>query len=295
MKVAVLGVTLRSAYSQARCSAGVDDLDRFLAEDVGPGDLTTQAIARGERVRARIAAQQDLVVAGLAEASAVFARLGVKAEHGARDGDAVAEGAEVLRLQGPAAGVLTGERLALNFLMRMGGIATMTRRCVELAKAVDPRCEVAATRKTTPGFRAWEKRAVELGGGAAHRQGLWDALLVKDNHILVAGSLEEAVRRCRAAHPGKPLEVEADTEEQAQLAAALKVDWLLLDNWSPRRLAEAVPSLRKQGGMKIEASGGIAPEAVTAYAPWVDRVSLGALTHSPRAVALSLEVLEVLR
>lgn len=275
----------------------MDDLDRFLAEDLGSGDVTTRAIARGERLRARIVAQEPMVAAGLAEATQVFARLGVKAEHGARDGDRVGEGHELLRLGGPAEGVLAGERLALNLLMRMGGIATLTRRAVELAHAVNPRCEVAATRKTTPGFRAFEKRAVVLGGGAPHRMGLWDAVLVKDNHVALAGSLEEAVRRARErAPPGLPFEVEADTEEQALAAARLGVPWVLLDNWSPARLARGTAALRQANPQgKLEASGGIGPEAVTAYAPWVDRISLGGLTHSARAVQCSLEVLAIER
>jgi nicotinate-nucleotide pyrophosphorylase (carboxylating) len=273
----------------------VDDLDRFLAEDLGSAqgvDVTTRAIARGERARARVVAQEAMVVAGLEEACEVFRRRGATPQAKAQDGQRIAEGAVVLEVEGPAEAILTAERLALNLLMRMGGIATLTRRTVDLAQAVNPRCEVAATRKTTPGFRAFEKKAVALGGGGRHREGLHDALLVKDNHLLLAGSVEEAVQRCRAAYPSLPLEVEADTEEQAEALGRLGVDWVLLDNWSPARLAAAVPGYRKKyAKVKWEASGGIAPEAVTAYAPWVDRVSLGALTHSARAVAVSLELL----
>jgi nicotinate-nucleotide pyrophosphorylase (carboxylating) len=283
----------RRTYPREGAWRGVDfdrDLERFLAEDLGAGDVTTQAVARGERVRGRVVCQEDAVVAGLAEASAVFARLGAKAEHGARDGDRVATGAEVLRVQGPAEGALAGERLALNFLMRMSGIATSTRRAVDAAHAVNPQCEVAATRKTTPGFRSYEKRAVLLGGGGPHRQGLWEAVLLKDNHLALAGSLEEAVHRARE-RTSLPLEVEAETEADARRAVEMGVAWVLLDNWTPRRLAEGVPPLRKlDGKVRFEASGGILPEAITAYAPWVDRVSLGALTHSPRAVHFSLEL-----
>lgn len=276
-------------------SVRLDDLDRFLAEDLGAGDVTTRAVARGERVRARVVAQEAMVVAGVAEATQLLARLGAKAEHGARDGDRVAAGHELLRLSGPAEAVLAGERVALNLLMRMGGIATVTRAAVDKVKAVNPRCEVAATRKTTPGFRAFEKRAVVLGGGAPHRLGLWDAVLVKDNHVALAGGLTEAVRRCRERlPPGMPLEVEADTEEQALEAARLRVEWLLLDNWTPARLARATGALRQAHAQcKLEASGGIAPEAVTAYAPWVDRISLGWLTHSARAVPCTLEVVGI--
>jgi nicotinate-nucleotide pyrophosphorylase (carboxylating) len=271
----------------------VDAIDAFLAEDVGSGDVTTQAVARGgERARARVVAQEPCVAAGLAEASQVFSRLGAKTEHLARDGERVAAGDPLLEVHGPAEAVLTGERVALNLVMRMSGIATLTRRAVDLARAVNPRCDVAATRKTTPGFRAFEKRAVELGGGAAHRMGLWDAILVKDNHIAVAGSLDEAVRRCRARYPEMPVEVEADTEAQAAQAVRLSVAWVMLDNWTPRRLAEAVPGLRElDEKVRLEASGGIAPEAVGSFAPWVDRVSLGALTHGARAIACSLDVL----
>lgn len=277
----------------------MDDLDRFLAEDLGPqglqGDVTTRSIARGERGHARIVAQEACTAAGLAEAGAVFARLGAECAHAARDGQRVGPGQALLDVRGPVAAILAGERVALNIVMRMSGIATLTRRCVDAARAVNPRCEVAATRKTTPGFRAFEKRAVELGGGVAHRQGLFDAVLIKDNHVVLAGGVGEALRRVRNSGWPGPVEVEADTEAQAEEAMRLGADWVLLDNWGPRRLAESVPGLRKLGKGKIEASGGIGPEAVSAHAPWADRLSMGALTHAARAVQCSLELLRVER
>lgn len=272
------------------------DAERFLAEDVGPGDVTTRAVARGEALTARVRAEEACVVAGLAEAREVFERLGAKAEPRVRDGERVAAGAVVLEVEGPAEAVLAGERAALNLLLHLSGVATLTRRVVEAVRAANPRCEVAATRKTTPGLRILEKRAVELGGGAAHRVGLWDGVLVKDNHVALAGGVRAAIERVRAALPGAAVEVEVEGPEQAREALAAGVAWLLLDNWSPEEVAAHAPELRRRDPrVRLEASGGIAPEDAPRYAPWVDRVSLGALTHSARAVPFTLEVVGVQR
>ena len=270
------------------------DLLAYLREDVGPGDITTRALASGRRAEGVVVAKEAGVVAGLAEASMVFAHLGAKAEHLARDGERVSPQARVLRVQGPAEAVLTGERLALNLLMRMSGIATLTRELQDKVAAVNPSCRVAATRKTTPGFRRFEKRAVELGGGDPHRFGLFDAFLVKDNHLLFAREPAEVVRRCRALDPGKLLQVEADTEEQALAAAAAGADAVLLDNFGPEAAARAYRELKSRfPRVMVEVSGGITPANILAYARAADRISLGYLTHSPRALDLGLDVTSV--
>jgi len=270
------------------------DLEAYLREDVGSGDITTRALARGQRVQARIVLKADGVVAGLAEASAVFAHLGAKAEHLARDGERLKAGAEVMRVVGPAEAVLTGERLALNLLMRMSGIATMTRLLQDKVDAVNPRCRVAATRKTTPGFRRFEKRAVELGGGDPHRFGLSDAFLVKDNHLLLEPDPAEAVRRCRALDPAKLLQVEADRPEQATAAAEAGADAVLLDNFTPGEARRTYRELKARfPKLMVEVSGGIHALNVADYADAADRISMGALTHSAPALDLGLDVFDV--
>lgn len=270
------------------------DLEAYLREDLGAGDITTRAVASGQRVRARVVVKQDGVVAGLAEASSVFAHLGAKAEHHARDGDRVKAGATVMEVVGPAEAVLTGERLALNLLMRMSGIATMTRALQDKVGRVNPRCRVAATRKTTPGFRKFEKRAVELGGGDPHRFGLSDAFLVKDNHLMLDGDVAAVVRRCRALDPEKLLQVEADRPEQAFAAAEAGADAVLLDNFSPADARRAFQALKARfPKLLVEVSGGITAANVAEYADAADRISMGALTHSAPALDFGLDAFDL--
>jgi nicotinate-nucleotide pyrophosphorylase (carboxylating) len=268
-----------------------DDLLRFLHEDVGGGDVTTAALAsETARLEADVVARQPCVVCGLPEASAVFAHLGAKVEHLARDGDRVPAGTVVLRVRGPARSVLTGERLALNLLMRMSGIATATRALQDRVAARNPACRVAATRKTTPGFRRFEKRAVEVGSGDPNRFGLHDAFLVKDNHLLLDDDVAAAVRRCRALDPSKPLQVEADTPEQAFAAARAGADAVLLDNFPPGLAREAYRRLKREfPRLLVEVSGGVTPANVEQYADAADRISLGWLTHSAPAVDFGLD------
>lgn len=271
----------------------VDDLERFLAEDLGGrGDVTTAALARGARVRANVVAREPGVAAGLAEASLVFAKLGVKVEHRVEDGERFDAGAVLLVVDGPAEGVLAAERLALNLVGRMSGIATVTRALQDRVSSMNPRCRVAATRKTTPGFRAFEKKAVVLGGGHPHRAGLFDAFLVKDNHLRLVADPAEAVRLCRAADPALPLEVEADTLEQAVAAAKAGADAVLLDNMGPETAAAAARAVRAVNPKcLIEVSGGLSYDTCAVYAPFADRLSLGALTHSPRSLDVGLDVI----
>lgn len=270
------------------------DLLRFLEEDLGSvGDITTRAVVPpGARVVATMRAREACVVCGLAEASEVFAHLGAKVEHAAKDGERVDAGAALLRVSGPASAVLAGERVALNLVQRMSGIATMTRALQERIARANPACRVAATRKTTPGFRKFEKRAVDVGGGDPHRFGLFDAFLVKDNHLALASDVGEAVRRCRALDATKFLQVEADSLDQARAAADAGADAVLLDNFSPQDARAAYAELKaKWPRVMVEVSGGITEANVLDYALAADRISMGALTHSVRAVDVGLDIL----
>ncbi|MFO7190519.1 MAG: carboxylating nicotinate-nucleotide diphosphorylase [Pseudomonadota bacterium] len=264
-----------------------------LREDLGrAGDVTSAAvIPAGTRMRAAMVARQPGVVAGLQCAEIAFRLLDerVSLTRRKRDGDRVAAGEAVLEVEGDARAILGAERVALNFVCRLSGIATATAALVEAAKPHKAR--ITCTRKTTPGLRALEKHAVRAGGGANHRFGLDDAVLIKDNHIAVAGGVRIAIERARAAvgHLVK-IEVEVDTLEQLDEALAAGVDAVLLDNMSPEQLREAV---RRVGGRAVtEASGRINAATVQAVAAaGVDIISAGWLTHSAPILDLGLDVL----
>jgi nicotinate-nucleotide pyrophosphorylase (carboxylating) len=263
-----------------------------LLEDIGRGgDLTTDAVvARDLRARARIVARQPGIVAGLEAAALTFAMLDASVEFNVRkgDGECVGAGGCVAEIAGRARTILTGERTALNFLCRLSGIATATRRLVETISGT--RARVADTRKTTPGLRALEKYAVRCGGGDNHRFGLDDAVLVKDNHLALAGSIRAAVTavRARVGHTVK-VEVEVDTLDQLNEALEQPIDAVLLDNMTPEQLTRAVEVIN--GRIVAEASGGVTAETILAIArSGVDVVSVGWLTHSAPALDLGLDV-----
>ncbi|MDX2288950.1 MAG: carboxylating nicotinate-nucleotide diphosphorylase [Hyphomicrobiaceae bacterium] len=262
-----------------------------LAEDLGlAGDLTTTATIPAEaRASAVIASRKAGVVSGIAVARATFETLdnGVAFEAVAADGDSIAAGAVLARVDGPARAILTGERVALNFMGRMCGIATLTRAYVDIVAGT--KAAIADTRKTTPGLRAFEKYAVRCGGGHNHRFGLFDAILIKDNHIAACGSLGAAVAAARA-HAGHlvKIEVEVDTLAQLEAALAFPIDAILLDNMSPDTLRQAVAMAK--GRVLLEASGGVNLETVRAIADTgVDLISVGALTHSAPVLDLGLD------
>ena len=262
------------------------DVRGWLAEDVGAGDATSNAVIDDDAVcTAQILAKEPGVVVGLRVVAAVFEALGARLEPLAADGDHVDPG-PIARVEGPARAVLTGERLALNLLGRLSGIATLTRRYVESVDGTGAR--ILDTRKTAPGLRDLEKEAVRAGGATNHRFGLDDGVLIKDNHLRLAPSIADAVRRARST--GLPVEVECDTLAQVGEALAAGADRILLDNMTPDELRAAV-SLAA-GRTELEASGGVSLETVRAVAETgVDFVSVGALTHSARALDVSLEVL----
>jgi len=262
------------------------DIRAWLAEDVGTGDATSEsAIDEVAVCEARVVLKEPGVVCGLEVAAAVFEELGARLEPLAADGDAVERG-QVARVEGPARAVLTGERLALNLLGRLSGIATLTRRYVDAVDGTG--ATILDTRKTTPGLRELEKYAVRCGGGTNHRLGLYDGVLIKDNHLRVAGSIAEAVARARGT--GLPVEVECDRLDQVAEALDAGADRILLDNMTPAELRAAVALNDRRA--ELEASGGVNLDTVRAIAETgVDFVSVGALTHSARALDVSLEVL----
>ncbi len=265
-----------------------------LEEDIGPGDITSRAVVpEAARARGLIVARQPLVVAGLPVAREVFRQ--VDSSLAVRDQcseGAVMEGGDRLcAIEGRAHSILAGERTALNFLQRMSGIATLTRRLVELAGS---RVQITDTRKTAPGLRNLDKYAVSVGGGVNHRAGLYDAILIKDNHWRLAGGVGEAVRRALGASgadgPGTPpVEVEVGSLREVEEALDAGAGALLLDNMDPKMLAQAVTIAR--GRAFLEVSGGIREEDIPRLvALGVDRISLGALTHSVRAADIALEL-----
>jgi len=265
-----------------------------LSEDIGSGDVTTKYFTGTERQAvARIVAKEPCFLAGLAVAAETFLRVdpGLRVDKLKEDGATLSVGSVVMEITGRAASILTAERTALNFLQRLSGVATLTGKYVEAVRGTP--AKILDTRKTTPGWRVLEKAAVLAGGGTNHRLGLHDMVMVKDNHLAAGTSLPElqaAIRTAKAEHPGLRVELEADTLEQVRQFLTLEgVDVILLDNMSLESLREAV-SLRKQG-ILFEASGGVTLETVRPIAETgVDFISVGALTHSARAVDFSLEV-----
>ena len=271
-------------------------IDNALREDLGGwGDVTTHATVAPDKMGVgSIVAREDGCIAGLELAAQVFRTLDpdVKVTLAAKDGDVVKQGAQLLKIEGRASTILTGERVALNFLGRMCGIARATRKAADQVK--DTRAKVVCTRKTTPGLRTLEKYAVLCGGGGSHRFGLDDGILIKDNHVAFAGGVKNAVRNAReiASHMLK-IELEVDNLEQLQEALDLQVDAVLLDNFSLQDLSEGVRMIG--GKCVVEASGGITLNNLREVAQTgVDLISMGALTHSARVMDLSLDVVSEL-
>jgi nicotinate-nucleotide pyrophosphorylase (carboxylating) len=262
---------------------------RALAEDFGWGDVTTEAIVdRAQKARGIILAKSSCVLAGVDVAAEAFRQLDPAAQitiH-CRDGQRCDPGTEVAEIRGRASALLTAERTALNFLQRLSGIATLTRQFTDLA---DRRITVLDTRKTTPLFRALEKYAVRAGGGVNHRTGLDDGILIKDNHLRVAGSVADAVKKAKERTRDMPTEVEAQTLAQVDEALEAGADVVLLDNLSTDEIIEAVKRCR--GRAKTEISGGVTLQRMPELAATgADYVSVGALTHSAPAVDLSFEL-----
>jgi nicotinate-nucleotide pyrophosphorylase (carboxylating) len=274
---------------------GSDPVGLALSEDIGGGDLTSEYFLGTGSGAARIFLKQPAVVAGVETAVEVFHRVDPRLEVHVQtaSGTRALAGATVLEVRGPLRSILSGERVALNFLQHLSGVATLTRRYVE---AIGQRkARILDTRKTLPGLRALEKAAVVAGGGMNHRMGLYDMVMLKDNHLAASGGLENlqaAITRFRSEKPGIRVEVEADTLQQVRQFIQLEgVDVILLDNMTTGELREAVAL--GAGRVQFEASGGVTLETVRAIAATgVDFISVGALTHSAPAVDLSLEILK---
>ncbi|MES2155652.1 MAG: carboxylating nicotinate-nucleotide diphosphorylase [bacterium] len=278
----------------------VDWIGAYLLEDLGPGDITTDALFEPAATgSARIVARARTVVAGGQHAAEVFRRLGATAEQVVQDGKWADAGATVLRVTGPTRAILSGERLALNVVGRMSGIATLTRECVEVLAKACATTMVAGTRKTTPGFRAFEKEAIATGGGERHRMGLWDEAMLKDNHLeawagrglakAAAADVGRAVARVVAANPLRVVCCEVESLAHAQAAADAGAAWLLIDNQPPATGEAWAREVRlRHPAVRVEASGGITPATVGAFG-WADRVSLGWLTQKAQAADMSME------
>jgi nicotinate-nucleotide pyrophosphorylase (carboxylating) len=272
------------------------EIRRFLAEDVGRGDVTSERVVpKAARASAGMVARQACVVAGLPLARAVFLAIDpeIAVSDRASDGDRVTAGAVLTHVAGPAGPMLTGERVALNLVQRLSGIATLTRAYADAIEGTG--ASVSDTRKTTPGLRAFEKYAVHVGGGRNHRMGLYDAILIKDNHRAIAGGAAAAVAAARQANGGRmPIQIEVDALADLPRVLDLGVEAVLLDNMTPLQVAEAVTLVRahpRGGHCWIEASGGITLETIRAYADaGVDTISVGALTHSAPAVDIALDI-----
>lgn len=267
---------------------------RFLAEDLGRGDITSETtVDRSARASGRFVAREVLVVSGLEAARAVFGEVDSEVRFTALvdEGETAREKVVLAEVEGPARSILAAERVALNLLMRLCGVATLTRRYVEAVEGTG--AAITDTRKTTPGLRALEKAAVRAGGGTNHRSGLDDGVLIKDNHLTLAGGVTEAVRRARTGVPHL-LKVEVEVEDLEQLREALDTgaDAILLDNMTPEEVRSAVELVRRRDpGVLIEVSGGIDLETVRSYAgAGPDLISVGALTHSAPAADIALEV-----
>ena len=262
---------------------------RALAEDACRGDVTTGAtIPAGQRATGDLVVNAACVLAGIDVAVEAFVQLdpGADVDRRRRDGDRCAAGERLFRITGSAVALLSAERTALNFLQRMSGTATLTRRFVDAAAG---RAVIFDTRKTTPTLRVLEKYAVRAGGGASHRAALDDGILIKDNHIRIAGSVTEAVQRARASARGVPVEVEAQSLGEVDEAVAVGADIILLDNLSLSDVRTAVA--RIAGRAKVEVSGGVTLDRVAGLAATgVDRISVGALTHSAPAIDCSFDL-----
>ena len=270
-----------------------DLIERALEEDVGPGDVTTALLVSEERSgEAIVEAREPLVVCGLAVAEAVFRthHPGLSLEHCAREGAEVRGGDRLAVVRGPLRGILTAERTALNFLMRLCGVASFTRRFADAVRGTG--AVIVDTRKTLPGWRVLDKYATAVGGAENHRLGLFDGILIKDNHVALAGNVALAVKAALAGAPAN-LRVQVEVESEAQALAAVEAgaDFLLLDNCTPAQMREI--AARLQGRALLEASGGVDLDNVRVIAEsGVQRISVGALTHSAPAVDIALELSE---
>ena len=268
----------------------------MLADDIGFADVTSEALVPTRAIAiAEIVTRQSGILAGVEEAASAFEELGVRVKATKVEGKTIKAGDVLMRLEGQARSIFAAERVALNLLMRMSGVATATREMLKLARKVNPKVVVAATRKTLPRFSYFDKRAVRAGGGDPHRFGLDDCVLIKSPHIKLTGSVKEAVKRAGRASFTKKIEIEVSNAKDALEAARSGADIVMLDNMSPTEVKRAIELLKRAGlreRVLIEASGGIKPANVTSYvATGVDIVSSSYMTFKAPALDMNLEIL----
>ncbi len=270
----------------------MERLRLFLEEDAPAGDVTSELLVpAGAEARATVSSGAPGVLAGAEEAAWLFRDGGLEVIAVMKDGSHLAAGDEVMRVEGDLRQILLRERTCLNIMMMMSGVATVTREVLEGCRAVNPAVTVAATRKTLPGLRALQKKAVELGGGEPHRMSLSDHIMVKDNHIDAAGGMDKALALLEGRGPGTVV-VEAEDLAAALAAASWGADVVLLDNMSPAEARRCYLRIKEEHpGVMVEASGGIGPAEAPLYAAAADRVSMGFLTHSAPSLQFSLHLL----
>jgi nicotinate-nucleotide pyrophosphorylase (carboxylating) len=276
-----------------------EKLKQLLAEDVGNGDVTSAAVVpAGLKVEAEVIAKEAGVAAGIEEIGILAESLGLSVKAEVEDGERIGNGQIIMKISGDAQTTLSAERTMLNLLSRMSGISTATRRLTEKLRKAKATAKIAATRKTPPGMLYFDKKAVLIGGGDPHRLRLDDMILIKDNHVVIAGSVEEAVKRAKqAASFSKKIEAEVTSGADAVKAAEAGADIVMLDNFSPSQIKEAAEALKKAGffgKVLLEVSGRITEQNLLDYASaQVDVISMGALTHSVKALDISLEIVKV--
>ena len=270
-------------------------LREMVREDAGTGDITS-SFTPNKKVSAEIIAKEPCTVAGIKQLEMLFSSFNLKITKSLKDGVKVRKNQRILTLTGQSRNVLVVERTALNILSRMSGIASLTAEIIHEARKGNPKIRVAATRKTTPMFGYFEKMAVKVAGGETHRMGLWDMVLIKDNHLKLFSSVTQALQKAKESTPPDiRIEIEASTPEQAMEAAGAGADIVMLDNFTPKKITEAITLLEKNGlrrGLVLEASGGIGKKNIRRYAKTgVDVISLGMLTHSAKAKDFSLRII----
>ena len=267
------------------------ELSRFLAEDLGKGDITSNLLPR-KKIKAYIISKQDCTLAGVNYVKDIFTSKGCKVRIIKKDGNNIKPNQIICEITGSVQATLGCERTALNLLSRMSGIATKTKKLIRKIHSVNPRIKLYATRKTAPGLRFFDKEAVKIGGGEKHRMSLDEMILIKDNHLAVVGSLSRLILKARKKY--KKIEVEVENQEDTLLAASTGVDIIMLDNFSPKEIIKTVGQLKKsklRQRVKLEASGGINEKNIASFAKTgIDMISVGEITNSVSGIDFSLEI-----
>ncbi|AKB79761.1 Quinolinate phosphoribosyltransferase (decarboxylating) [Methanosarcina horonobensis HB-1 = JCM 15518] len=270
----------------------IREIESFIEEDLGYDDVSC-TIVPDRPVEATVFTKEDCTVAGIDEAASIYYYFGIQAETDFKDGDRLSKGDVIFRLRGGAVSILRAERISLNFLGHLSGIATLTRNCTDIVRKHSETTRVACTRKTTPGIRKFEKLAVAAGGGDTHRFNLSDAVMIKDNHVKLMG-IEAAIKAARKTSFTRKIEVEVESAEDAVFAAELGADIIMLDNMQPDEIKKTLSILKEKElreSVLMEASGGISLENLEDYAKTgVDIISMGSLIHKSRWIDVSLEI-----